>query len=97
MKAETKTEVPASTDQFSDDHETWRKALSILAGVREVLAEVRAQNEAIYRKHGGKPFAPGIGERLHLADALQETSRNLGVELNRIARSSGMIMPEGLR
>ena len=82
---------------FTEDHPTWAKAVSILKGAREVLAEVQEQHVAIQKAHPGTPSAPGISQRTHLGAALQELSRTYGAELSQIARAGGMTLPEGLR
>lgn len=97
MTTKSSTKAPSGPVPFTDDHETWRKTLSILAGVREVLAEVRDQCEEIQRQNPNRMSAPGISERIHLGQALQEVNRDLATELGRIAKANGMTMPEGLR
>ena len=90
------TEPTIDTAPFHDQTEVWTKSLSILMGIREVLAETRAQTEAVTQANHGQLFPKGYGERAALIEALSEADRTLAWDLRRLAKANGLTLTERL-
>ncbi|QFT74024.1 hypothetical protein [Ruegeria sp. THAF33] len=81
---------------LTDDAESWKRTLSILAGIRQVAKEMREEAEQIEVAHPNQMRKPGYGERVDIVSILNKTYAFMSTDIRRVARSSSLTMPEDL-
>jgi len=81
------TEAPTSLD-------AWTMASSILVGLDKAVEVANAEYTAAVVAGKGNPFSAGISQTNQILETLSITKRDLTHEMTRIARSSGLAMPE---
>ncbi len=82
---------------LTDDTESWKRTLSILAGIRQVRQEMREEADQIEAKYPNQMIKPGHGERADIVSILSETYASMAIDVRRVARSCGLKMPDELR
>ncbi|WP_171134942.1 hypothetical protein [Ruegeria sp. HKCCD7221] len=82
---------------LTDDTEVWQRTLSILAGIKQVASEVRAEARQIEAVYPDQWIKPGHWERADLVSALNNAHTVMSAEVRAIARGRNLAMPESLR
>ncbi len=82
---------------LTDETESWKRTLSILAGIRQIAQEMRDEAEQIETAHPNQMIKPGYGERAEIVAILTKTYAFMSTDIRRVARSSGLTMPEELK
>ncbi|WP_299898695.1 hypothetical protein [uncultured Ruegeria sp.] len=82
---------------LTDDTESWKRTLSILAGIRQVRQEMREEADQITAAYPNKMIKPGHGERADIVSVLDEGYASMVNDIRRIARSCGLKMPDELK
>ncbi|NRQ12719.1 hypothetical protein [Aliiroseovarius sp. xm-v-208] len=67
---------------------------SILVGLYKTEAKARAEYDALIADNPTNPFAPGVGPANDLLNITAKAKRDLEYELRRMARSSGLSLPD---
>ncbi|QFT72178.1 hypothetical protein [Ruegeria sp. THAF33] len=82
---------------LTDDTESWKRTLSILAGIKQVAGEVRAEARQIEAAYPDQWIKPGHWERADLVSALNNAYAVMSADVRAIARSRNIAVPESLR
>jgi len=69
-------------------------ASSILVGLHKAVKVANTEYTACVAAGNANPFAPGISQANQILEALSIAKRDLASDMTRIARSSGLAMPE---
>ena len=72
----------------------WDMLCSILVGLLKTEAKARAEYDALIAANPTNPFAPGVGPANDVLNVTAKAKRDLEYELRRMARSSGLSMPD---
>lgn len=82
---------------LTDDSESWKRTLAVLAGLRQVAQEMREEAEQIEAANPNQMIKPGYGERAEIVSVLNETYAFMSTDVRRVAHSCGLSMPEELK
>jgi hypothetical protein len=72
----------------------WDMLSSILVGLHKTEAKARAEYDALIAANPTNPFAPGVGPANDVLNVTAKAKRDLEYELRRVARSSGLSLPD---
>ena len=78
----------------NNDLTAWEMCCSILTGMREAQKVARGERAEILAAANGYPFAPGVSASNQIIEALIDATQSIEADMHRLARSSGLTMPE---
>lgn len=76
------------------DMTAWEMSLSVFQGLKKTEAQARKEYEKIIADNPNKPFAPGLALAHDVLNSISKAKRDFGYDLRRMARSSGLLVPE---
>lgn len=72
----------------------WEMLSSILVGLYKTEAKACTEYDALIAANPMNPFAPGVGPANDVLNVTAKAKRDLEYELRRVARSSGLSLPD---
>lgn len=91
------SKIDPTPGPLTEDTEVWQRTLSILAGIKQVASEVRAEARQIEAAYPDQWIKPGHWERADLVSALNNAHAVMSAEVRAIARSRNLAIPDELR
>ncbi|MCA0906066.1 hypothetical protein LCM27_06610 [Ruegeria marisrubri] len=82
---------------LTDESESWKRTMSILAALDQVAREIREEARQIEVAYPNRMSKPGYIERVEIVSVLSNTYDFMNADIRAIARTCGLTMPEGLK